>query len=216
MIELMHLELEVKSSASVSRSGVDWSWSTHGNLLLAATDYQRQTAHRQYKFQSQCWLTRRLLHVRATILTRNSAHDFSIVSLCVCSQTDSSYWHNMWCLAISGRKDLSRYLLMRDKPCFVQWQISLLLAQARPTMMNHLTSSPPTMHYLLHLFHVSGKKPFNACSWCLHRCGYKMIALLYHALSINVTSSCFREEVLLTLAAGVFTDVVTNDTPSLH
>ena len=184
MIELMHSELEVKSSASVSRSGVDWSWSTHGNLLLAATDYQWQTAHRQYKFQSQRWLTRRLLHVRATILARNSAHDFCLkLSPCVCSQIDSSYWHNMWCLAISG-EDLSRYLLMHDKPCFVQWQIRLLLAQARPTMMNHHTSSPPTMHYLLHLFHVSGKKPFNACSWCLHRCGYIMIALIIHYCNI--------------------------------
>ena len=44
-------------------------------------------------------------------------------------------------LAISG-EDL--YLLVHDKSCFLQWpigkSISVLLAQARPAMINHHTS----------------------------------------------------------------------------
>ena len=59
--------------------------------------------------------------------TRNLSHDFCVkLSPCICSHT-------------SG-EDLSRYLLIREKSCFVQGQISLLLAQARPTMMNHHNS----------------------------------------------------------------------------
>ena len=94
----------------------------------------------------QLSITFRLLQVRAMhkrhIYTRNSAHELSVkLGPCihVCSHTDSScpgFWH-MWSLAIY----LSRYLLMRDKSSFVQWLISLLLAQACPTMMNHHTSS---------------------------------------------------------------------------
>ena len=162
MIELMHLG-SVGEEFSIGDPERRQLKLKHAcNLLLAATDHQWQTAHRHYKFRWQRWLTQRSLQVRDMILinTRNSAHDFSVkLSPCICSQTDSRCWHNMWCLAISG-EDLSRYLLVRDKSCFVQWQINLLLAQACPTMMNHHTSSPTTMHYLLHLFHVSGKQSF--------------------------------------------------------
>ena len=42
-------------------------------------------------------------------------------------------------LTISG-EDLAAYLLVQHKSCFVQWPIGVLLAQARPTMINHHTS----------------------------------------------------------------------------
>ena len=75
--------------------------------------------------------------------TRNLAHDFCVkLSPCICSHTDSSCLAVGICdtyIATSG-EDLSRYLLIREKSCFVQGQISLLLAQAHPTMMNHHTS----------------------------------------------------------------------------
>ena len=96
---------------------------THGNLFLAATDHQWQAAHRQYKFRSRQWL--KSLQVLAmherhlAINTRNPAHDFSVkLSLCICSHTDSSC-PGCWAYAIPG-EDLSKYLLMRDKSCFVQ------------------------------------------------------------------------------------------------
>ena len=46
-----------QSAASVSRNWDDWSWITHGKLLLVCyTDHQQQVANRQYKFRSWWWL----------------------------------------------------------------------------------------------------------------------------------------------------------------
>ena len=42
--------------------------------------------------------------------------------VCIPDRSFPGCWH-MWYLAVSD-EDLSRYLLLRDKPCFVQWQIN--------------------------------------------------------------------------------------------
>ena len=88
-----------QSLASVTRSGDDWRCRMHGNLLLAATDHQRQAAHRMSIMLSQV----RAMHKRH-INTRNSAHDLSVkLSPCICIHTDSSCpgcWYIAICLQI--------------------------------------------------------------------------------------------------------------------
>ena len=101
----------------------DWSWSTHGNLLLAATDHQHQTAHTGSTNSITTVVDSEVApgkgHAKTILINiDNSAHDFSVkLSPCVCSHTDSSCpgCLHMWCQAISG-EELSRYLLMYDKP----------------------------------------------------------------------------------------------------
>ena len=119
-----------QSWASLTWSGDDWRWSTHGNLLHVATNHQQQATHRQYNFWSRlgCFQVR-AMH-KQHIYTRNSTHDLSVkLGPCICSHTDGSYpgcWH-MWYLAMY----LSRYLLMHDKSCFVQWQTQDFITSVR-------------------------------------------------------------------------------------
>ena len=83
-------------------------------MAIARVQCQRQAAHRQYKFRSRRF--EQLLQ-DGNSHARNSAHVMTLV----CSHTDSSCpgcWHTMRFLAIS--EDLSTYLLVRDRPCFVQ------------------------------------------------------------------------------------------------
>ena len=108
----------------------------HACLLLAATVHQWQTVHRQYKFMVMS------LKVRAMHKWCLWPQEIQLMTLrlcpCICSHTDSSCWH-MWYLAVFSETYQLQYLLMHDKSCFVQGQISLLLAQACLTMMNHNT-----------------------------------------------------------------------------
>ena len=66
-----------QSAALATRSGDDWSWSMHGNLLVvcAATDYQRQVTHRLYKFNMDShdggWMGRfqvRAMHIKTALI----------------------------------------------------------------------------------------------------------------------------------------------------
>ena len=74
----------------------------------------------------------------------SSCHEFSVkLSLCICSHTESSCLAvgiRIQYLAISG-EDSSTYLLVCDKSCFVHSKsVHVLLAQARPAMINYHTS----------------------------------------------------------------------------
>ena len=71
----------------------------------------------------------------------SSCHEFSVkLSLCICSHTVLAVGIRMRYLAISG-EDSSTYLLVCDKSCFVHSKsVHVLLAQARPAMINHHTS----------------------------------------------------------------------------
>ena len=56
-----------------------------------------------------------------------------------------------------------------DKSCFVQWQISLLLAQARPTMMNHHTSIQTGLYTFLSSS-LTSQDGWKVASWVTFSC----------------------------------------------
>ena len=141
-IELMHLVGKgyYPSSASVTWGGDDWRL----QIITGSTYFDHDSGWGRSR-QGPC--------INSTHKHQKFSSDFSVkLSPCICSHTASSCpgcWC-MWYLAISG-EDLSRYILtcMCDKSCFVQWQISLLFAQARPTVMKHHTSLDKEQNILI-------------------------------------------------------------------
>ena len=96
-----HEGLYWRCAALVTWDWDDWSWSTHTPCLLQIINGRLPTGSTKF----------------------SSCLDFTVkLSLSICSHTDSSCpscWHTY---AIPG-EDLSTYLLVCDKSCFVQRQI---------------------------------------------------------------------------------------------
>ena len=94
-------------------------------------------------------------------------------------------------LAISG-EDSSTYLLVCDKSCFVHSKsVHVLLAQARPAMINHHTSIGNGFECNLGIIaRATGKVIARAIASAIYaccECNYSQIVLIIYFKSLNTT-----------------------------
>ena len=120
-----------QSVAPVTWSEDDWSWSTHGNLLVVctATDLQQWAAQNGANYGQ--WLR----SVQALINAGDSAYDLSVkFSPCMCSYSSCSGWRNGCNLSAYA---IPNYLWLGlcylhiimfgfdiDKSCCVPWKVA--------------------------------------------------------------------------------------------
>ena len=131
------------------------SWSTHGNLLLVSLSSYGPTINGRlfadrtnYGARLRSLQVTWAVHKKALIHARDPAHDFTVkLSLSMCSHSSCLGWKNvtacdLWHLSLIAHYQV--WLIQWQSCCvpMTKYNISCgLLAQARPTMINHLTSN---------------------------------------------------------------------------